>query len=64
MFSVNIWLIDFLNSKINRLNAGWSCHTKASLKKDSQLSENELIEIQKVLQRSEMLEKHERNRVS
>lgn len=47
-----------------RLNAGWSCHTKSTLKKDSQLTESELIEIQKVLQRSEMVEKTERNRVS
>jgi hypothetical protein len=47
-----------------RLNAGWSCHTgKKSLKKDSQLSENELIEIQKVLQRSEMVEQREKERV-
>jgi len=49
---------------MKRLNAGWSCHTKSTLKKDSQLTESELIEIQKVLQRSEMVEKNERNRVS
>ncbi len=47
-----------------RLNAGWSYYTnKKSLKKDPQLTESELIEIQKVLQRSEILERFERERV-
>ena len=46
------------------MNAGWSIHTgKKTLKKDLQLSESELIEIQKVLQRSELLERNERDRV-
>ncbi len=47
-----------------RLNAGWSYHTgKKVLKKDSQLTESELLEIQKVIQRSEMLERAEKDRV-
>ncbi|RNA34934.1 rabphilin-3A isoform X1 [Brachionus plicatilis] len=51
-------MIDFL------LNAGWSIHTgKKAVKKDPQLTEAELIEIQKVLQRSEKLEQNERDRV-
>lgn len=49
----------------SKLNAGWSCHTdkKTSVSKDTQLTENELNEIQKVLQRSQMVERNERDRV-
>ena len=51
-------------SQIFRLNAGWSCHTgKKTIQKDSQLTENELNEIQKVLQRSQTVERNERDRV-
>lgn len=53
-----------IDSFSHRLNAGWSYHTgKKTVKKDPQLTENELIEIQKVLQRSEMVEHQERERV-
>ena len=46
------------------MNAGWSIHTgKRTHKKDIQLTENELLEIQKVLQRSEALERNEKERV-
>ncbi len=48
----------------SKLNAGWSIHTgKNPVEKESQLTENELSEIQKVLQRSQMVEKNERDRV-
>ncbi|CAF0734462.1 unnamed protein product [Brachionus calyciflorus] len=48
----------------SKLNSGWSIHTgKKTIKKDPQLTEAELIEIQKVLQRSEMVERNERDRV-
>jgi hypothetical protein len=56
--------IYFQKMLLIRLNAGWSYYTnKKSLKKDPQLTESELIEIQKVLQRSEILERFERERV-
>lgn len=49
----------------SKLNTGWSYHTgkRPIPKKDPQLTERELIEIQKVLQRSEMVERNERDRV-
>ena len=50
--------------EIIRLNAGWSVNTsKRTHKKDLQLTDTELLEIQKVLQRSEALERNERERV-
>lgn len=59
-----LFLNNFLNNFVTRLNAGWSIHTGIkTVKKDPQLTEAELIEIQKVLQRSEMLEQNERDRV-
>jgi hypothetical protein len=51
---------------ISRLNAGWSYHTEQNTtfaNKNSQLSESEIIAIQKVLERSEMLERIEQERV-
>ena len=58
-------LNQFKIEKNKRLNAGWSIHTgKKTIQKDAQLTENELNEIQKVLQRSQMVEKNERDRVS
>lgn len=51
---------------IHRLNAGWSYRTEKNTlftSKNSQLSENEILAIQKVLERSQMLEKIEQERV-
>lgn len=56
---INTAILDII-----RLNAGWSVNTsKRTHKKDIQLTDTELLEIQKVLQRSEALERNERERV-
>ncbi len=57
-------LFEFIILLDYRLNAGWSVHTeKMAVKKDPQLTEAELIEIQKVIERSQHLERTEQRRV-